>query len=114
MKKAKFTTPGLKALNDMYIIKEDPIGVYHDSGGGLTDDVTKALKSGKLFVPEQYENFSKKYPCTGEILAIGDTTRYKLKPGVRVCYGRLGGQRQTIDGDDLIFIREKDLLAVIV
>lgn len=104
---------GLTALNDMYIIKEDPIGVY-DAGGGVTTDVAKAIKEKKLFVPEQFENFSSKYPCTGKVVAKGDTTRYKLKLGSRVAYGRLGGQRQTIDGDDLIFIREKDLLATII
>jgi len=100
----------LTAIGDIYIINEDPIGHY-DAGGGIS---TEAIKKSTIIIPEAYENFSLKYPCTGKIVAIGEDAKYKLRKGDRVCYGRLGGQREKIDGKDIMFIRERELLAVIL
>lgn len=113
----KSKKPGLRALNDLYIIEEDPMDVYHDSGSGLTSAVTDALKSKKLFVPDAYENFSVKFPCSGVVLSIGNTCQFKklgwIKEGSRVIYARLGVQRYKYAGKTLCDVREIDLHAIL-
>ena len=51
MKKAKCTTLGLRALNDIVIIEEDKMTAYE----------------GTLVIPDAYEYWAKKFPCTGEL-----------------------------------------------
>jgi hypothetical protein len=109
MKKAKLKKSSLTALNDLYIVEEDPMDVYQDSTSGLTADVTQALKDKKLFVPDAYEAFSTKFPCTGTIVSAGDKVRYKLEPGTRVVFARMGVQRYTFEGRTLCDVREADV-----
>lgn len=87
----------LKALNDIYIIKEDPMTEY----------------KGTLVIPDAYEFWAKKYPCTGRVVSAGNKTKYGLAIGTRVVYGRLGVQRYEHDGQEYCDVRESDLHAVI-
>ena len=101
--------PGLKALNDIYIIEEDPLDWYSETDSNLSKDVVDALKGGLLYVPEAHEDFAKKFPCTGRIVSVGERTKYKLPVGTRVIFARLGVQRYTIDGKQYADVRECDL-----
>jgi co-chaperonin GroES (HSP10) len=104
----------LKALNDIYIIEEDPIDWEVDAASGLTPEVMDMLKSGKLVLPDQGDYFAKKFPCTGKVLAKGDKSRYEeASVGSRVAFARLGGQRWKTSGKSYVSIREKDLHCVL-
>jgi co-chaperonin GroES (HSP10) len=113
MKKVKSVKCNLKAINDIYIIKEDPIDIAGDSASGLTKDVVKAIKGGKLYTPETAEFYVNKYPCTGEVLAKGDRTRQDIKVGDRVRVAPFGNVRTSHEGQEIMFVREHDILALV-
>jgi co-chaperonin GroES (HSP10) len=114
MKKAKSKKFNLRALNDLYIIKEDSIELTQDETSGLTKDVIGALKEKRLVLPDIGQYFAEKFPCRGVVLSMGPLCREDVKEGDRVVYARLGGQRSTVNGETLITIREGDVHAVIV
>ena len=104
---------GLKVLNDRVLIKEDPIDYNVDPGSGLTKDVVDALKSSKLVVPDQMEHYVKKYPCTGEVLGVGDECGGQLKVGDRVIFARMGVMRLEHNGHKVAVCTIQDIHAVI-
>ena len=71
---SKFT---LKVLNDLYLIEEDEMTKYE----------------GQLEIPDEYAAYYEKVSDRGTVVTRGDTTRYQLKPGQRVIFGRYAGQR---------------------
>jgi len=113
MKKVKSAKCNLKAINDIYIVKEDPIDIAGDNASGLTKDVVKALKDKTLFTPETAEFYVNKYPCVGEIIAKGDRTRLDIRIGDRVRVAPFGCVRTSHDGKDIMFVREHDILAIV-
>jgi chaperonin GroES len=83
--------------------------------------VIKALEEteqmrGGLFIPDT----AKEKPQQGEIVAVGPG-RYEdgklvpmsLKVGDKVLYGKYSGTEVTISNDQLLILRETDVLAVI-
>ncbi|MEO7103674.1 MAG: co-chaperone GroES [Gemmatimonadaceae bacterium] len=83
--------------------------------------VIKALEEteqmrGGLFIPDT----AKEKPQQGEIVAVGPG-RYEdgklvpmsLKVGDKVLYGKYSGTEVTIHNDQLLILRETDVLAVI-
>jgi chaperonin GroES len=83
--------------------------------------VIKALEEteqmrGGLFIPDT----AKEKPQQGEIMAVGPG-RYEdgklvpmsLKVGDKVLYGKYSGTEVTISNDQLLILRETDVLAVI-
>lgn len=100
---------GLKALNDIYLIKEDPITWEADKGSGLTTDVVKALKESRLYLPDIGEDFAKKFPCTGIVLSKGSKCKFEIKEGTKVSYARLGVQRFIWEKEAICAVREADL-----
>jgi len=109
----KLRSHGLKALNDIYILEEEPIDFEVDKPSGMTKEVVEALKTALLHIPETAEFYAKKYPCIGKVLDRGDKTRYKLELGTRVVFARGGVQRDQIEGKDYVFVREADLHAIL-
>ena len=109
MKKAKSRLTGLRALNDIYIIEEDPVSTVVETDSGLTPDVVDAVKSGMIILPDKFDSFANKFPCTGKIISKGEKCCYPLKVGSRVGYARLGVQRYKLDGKTLCDVRESDL-----
>ena len=109
MKKAKLKKFGLRALNDVLIIREDPIDWEHDKRSGLTKEVVDALKSSKLYVPDTAEDYVKKFPCTGIVLSVGSKCKFEIKAGDHVAYARLGVQRFKWEGENVCVVREADL-----
>ena len=83
--------------------------------------VVKALEEteqmrGGLYIPDT----AKEKPQQGEIVAVGpgrydEGTRVPmdLKVGDKVLYGKYSGTEVTIDGEQLLILRESDVLAVI-
>ena len=83
--------------------------------------VVKALEEteqmrGGLYIPDT----AKEKPQQGEIVAVGpgrfeDGKRVPMdvKAGDRVLYGKYSGTEVTIEGEQLLILRESDVLAVI-
>ena len=60
-------------------------------------------------------------PDQGEVLAVGpgkrndkgDLTALTVKVGDRVLFGKYSGQTVKLDGEELLVIREEDVLAIV-
>ena len=115
MKKVKYQKlkSSLKAINDIYILEEEPIDYEVDKPSGFSKEVIEMVKSGGLAIPETAEFYMKKYPCVGKVLAFGDRTRYRIPIGSRVLFARHGVQRDQVEGKDYVFVREADLHAIL-
>jgi chaperonin GroES len=83
--------------------------------------VVKALEEseqmrGGLYIPDT----AKEKPQQGEIIAVGPG-KYEdgklvpmgVKVGDKVLYGKYSGTEVTIDGEQLLILRESDVLAVV-
>ncbi len=76
---------------------------------------TEQMRGG-LFIPDT----AKEKPQQGEIIAVGPGRFEKdvrvpmeLKVGDKVLYGKYSGTEVTIDNEQLLILRESDVLAVI-
>ena len=103
--KEKLKNHGLRALNDIVIIKEESIDFEVDTPSGLSKEVVASVRSGKLVIPESAEYYAKKYPCVGEVIAVGEKVKISISIGDRVLFERHGGVREQVDGRDYVFIR---------
>ncbi len=73
--------------------------------------------AGGIIIPDT----AKEKPIQGEVLAVGngrvmeDGTRKALdiKKGDRVLFGKYSGTEITLEGDEVLIMREDDILAVI-
>ena len=112
-KKAISPKAGLKVLNDICIVEEDPIDYEVDKPSGLSQEVVNMVKSGKLVIPETAEFYAKKYPCTGKLLYQGPKCKNGIPIGSRVLFARDGAIRDKINGKDYAIMREIDIHAII-
>lgn len=96
----------LKAINDIVFIEEDPLETVYDTG--VSSDVTNALKSGLLILPDSHKDFAQKYPCRGTVVAKGDKCK-EVNVGDRIIYPRLGVQRFQFDNKIYCSVREDDI-----
>jgi chaperonin GroES len=71
---------------------------------------------GGLYIPDT----AKEKPQQGEILAIGPGRFEKdkrvpmdVKVGDKVLYGKYSGTEVTVDGEQLLIVRETDVLAIL-
>ena len=84
--------------------------------------VVKALEEaetmrGGLYIPDT----AKEKPQQGEVMAVGPgklsdegkRIEMELKVGDKVLYGKYSGTEVTIEGEQLLILRESDVLAVI-
>ena len=64
---------------------------------------------------------AKEKPQMGEVLAVGPgkvnengtVNKMALKKGDKVLYGKYSGSEVTVDGEDLMIMRESDILATL-
>jgi len=69
---------------------------------------------GGLIIPDS----AKEKPAEGEIIACGDGARkdsgelidMAVKPGDRVLFGKWSGTEVTVDGEELLIMKESDIL----
>ena len=83
--------------------------------------VVKALEEtetmrGGLYIPDT----AKEKPQQGEIIAVGPgkyedgkLVPMSVKVGDKVLYGKYSGTEVTIDGEQLLILRESDVLAIL-
>ena len=78
-----------------------------------SDDKTK----GGLIIPDS----AKEKPAEGEIVACGEGARkdsgeliaMAVKAGDRVLFGKWSGTEVTVDGEELLIMKESDILGII-
>jgi len=73
-----------------------------------------ATMKGGLYIPDT----AKEKPIQGEVLAVGPGRREKgevvpmeLRVGDRVVYGKYSGTQVELDGEEVILIKESDVIA---
>ena len=83
--------------------------------------VVKALEDseqmrGGLYIPDT----AKEKPQQGEVVAVGPgrtedgkKVPMEVKAGDKVLYGKYSGTEVTIDGEQLLILRESDILAIV-
>jgi chaperonin GroES len=74
---------------------------------------TETMKGG-LYIPDT----AKEKPIQGEVIAVGPGRREKgeavpmeLKVGDRVVYGKYSGTQVELEGEEIILIKESDVIA---
>lgn len=75
------------------------------------------MSSGGIILPDT----AQEKPQQGEVMSIGpgktadngELIKMSLKVGDRVLYGKYSGTEVTIDGEEYVFMRESDILAVL-
>lgn len=93
-----------------------PLTPLHDRvivRAAQAEDVTK----GGIILPDT----AKEKPQQGEVLAVGPgkvgddgkTVTLQVKKGDKVLYGKYSGTEVSIDGEDVLIMRETDIFAVI-
>mgnify|MGYP001236655482 FL=1 len=73
--------------------------------------------AGGIIIPDT----AKEKPMEGEILAVGPgakneqgkTTPLEVKKGDRILFGKWSGTEVTMDGEELIIMKESDVMGVI-
>jgi chaperonin GroES len=98
----KGVTMNLRPLNDRVVVKR-------------MEEETKT--AGGIIIPDT----AKEKPIQGEVIAVGngkvmeDGTRKALdiKKGDRVLFGKYAGTEITLDGQEVLIMREDDILAVV-
>jgi chaperonin GroES len=76
---------------------------------------TEQMRGG-LYIPDT----AKEKPQQGEVMAVGPGRTedgkkipMEVKPGDKVLYGKYSGTEVTIDGEQLLILRESDILAIV-
>ncbi len=78
-----------------------------------SDEKTK----GGLIIPDS----AKEKPAEGEVIAVGEGARkdsgelipMSVKKGDRILFGKWSGTEVTLNGDELLIMKESDILGVI-
>ena len=73
--------------------------------------------AGGIIIPDT----AKEKPMQGEIIAVGPGARdergqivaLEVKPGDRVLFGKWSGTEVKIDGEDLLIMKESDILGIL-
>ena len=76
---------------------------------------TEEMRGG-LYIPDT----AKEKPMQGEVIAVGpgrvekgEKVPMELKTGQKVLYGKYSGTEVTIDDEQLLIIKESDVLAIV-
>ena len=75
------------------------------------------MTKGGIILPDT----AKEKPQQGEVIAVGpgkvsdsgNIVEMTLKSGDKVLYGKYSGTEITVDGEDVLIMRESDILAVL-
>ena len=77
----------------------------------------KETKKGGIIIPDT----AKEKPQEGEVVAVGSGTRsdegkvtpLDVKAGDRILFGKWSGTEVKIEGEDLIIMKESDILGIV-
>ncbi|QFT76823.1 co-chaperone GroES [Erythrobacter sp. THAF29] len=73
--------------------------------------------AGGIIIPDT----AKEKPMEGEVVAVGPGTRDEngklielgVQPGQRILFGKWSGTEVRIDGEDLLIMKESDILGIV-
>ena len=93
---------GFKPLHDRVLVRR--VGEEENTAGGI-------------IIPDT----AQEKPSEGKIVAVGSGVRaddgsirkLDVKAGDRVLFGKFGGTDVKVDGEDLIILRESDILGIV-
>jgi chaperonin GroES len=77
----------------------------------------EAKTKGGIIIPDT----AKEKPMQGEVIAVGPGARNErgeivpldVKPGDRVLFGKWSGTEVTIDGEELLIMKESDIMGIV-
>ena len=92
----------VRPLHDRVIIKRTDSETMSAGGIVLPDSATEKPSQGEVVAVGN-----------GKILDNGETRGLDVKVGDRVLFGKYSGNEVKVDGDDLIVMREDEIMAVI-
>ena len=92
----------VKPLSDRIVVKPEPAEAKTASGIILPDTAQEKPQMGKVMVVGP-----------GKSSDSGELIKMTLKKGDRVLYGKYSGTEITVDGDDVLIMRESDILATL-
>ena len=92
----------IRPLHDRVIVKR--LEAERKSAGGIVipDSATEKPSEGKVLATGK-----------GKILEDGSVRTLDVKAGDKILFGKYSGTEVKVDGEDLIVMREEDILAVI-
>ena len=107
--------PGLRAATSRKSAASTKVSPLADRVVVKALEETEQMRGG-LYIPDT----AKEKPQQGEIVAVGPgrfdegkRVPMDVKVGDKVLYGKYSGTEVTIDGEQLLILRESDVLAVI-
>ena len=92
----------VKPLSDRIVVKPEPAEEKTASGIILPDTAQEKPQMGTVLATGP-----------GKVSDSGDLVKMTLKNGDKVLYGKYSGTEITVDGDDVLIMRESDILAVL-
>ena len=92
----------IRPLHDRVIVKR--LEAERKSAGGIVipDSATEKPSEGKVIAAGK-----------GKILEDGSVRALDVKVGDKILFGKYSGSEVKVDGEDLIVMREEDVMAVI-
>ena len=92
----------LKPLSDRVVVKPEEAEEKTASGIILPDTAKEKPQLGKVVAVGK-----------GKVADSGNTIKMDVKVNDKVLYGKYSGTEITFDGDELLIMRESDILAVL-
>ena len=92
----------VKPLSDRIVVKPEAAEEKTASGIILPDTAQEKPQMGKVVAVGP-----------GKSSDSGELIKMSLKKGDRVLYGKYSGTEITVDGDDVLIMRESDILATL-
>jgi len=92
----------VKPLSDRIVVKPEPAEEKTASGIILPDTAQEKPQMGQVMAVGP-----------GKSSDSGDLIKMSLKKGDKVLYGKYSGTEITVDGDDVLIMRESDILATL-
>ena len=92
----------VKPLSDRIVVKPEPAEEKTASGIILPDTAQEKPQMGTVLATGP-----------GKVSDSGDLVKMTLNNGDKVLYGKYSGTEITVDGDDVLIMRESDILATL-
>ncbi|OGX08260.1 MAG: co-chaperone GroES [Omnitrophica WOR_2 bacterium GWA2_47_8] len=92
----------IRPLGDRIVVK--PLEAQEKTKGGivLPDTAKEKPQEGKVMAVGK-----------GKVLESGQTQTLEVKVGDKILYGKYSGSEISQDGEDLLIMREEDVLAIV-
>ena len=93
----------LKPLDDRIVVKPNEAETQTASGLVIPDTAKEKPQQGKVLAVGP----GKRAESSGEIIPVG------IEVGQTVLYSKYGGTEVTVDGDDVLVLNARDVLAIV-